>query len=115
MFDLGTVGEASMAAGPVGIAGGVFGGRGLFVAGSDLFADKVDNIDGPTGFKVNCLCGMVLLSVPLPANDSQLSLRDGPIAQVTCAVDVELVAERIGRGCKSGFALKSNAWVFDSL
>jgi hypothetical protein len=96
MFVLWPVGEASMAAGPVGIAGGVFGGRDLFVARSTLFTDSVDGFDGATGFKLSCLCGKVLPSLPLPTNDSQLSLRDGARAGAACPVVVELRIERNG-------------------
>jgi hypothetical protein len=109
IFDLGAVGEASMAAGPVGIAGGVLGGKILLDAGSNRFDERADNIDGPTGFGTNCLCRIFLLSAPGPAIDSQLSLRDRPMTELACDSDVELVAARMGRACTSDFARRSTA------
>lgn len=102
-----------MAAGPVGIAGGVFGGKVLFVAGSGLFTAIANGIDGATGFKFCSLGVKVLLSGPLPAIDSQLSIRAELMAG--CVVDVTLMAERIGRTCVSGFARRSGPWIFGSL
>lgn len=96
MFVLWPAGEASMAAGPVGIAGGVFGGRDLFVARSTLFIDNVDGFDAAAGFKLTCLCGKDLPSLPLAANDSQLSFPDGTRGGAAWTVDVELSVERNG-------------------
>lgn len=96
-----------MAAGPVGIAGGVFGGKALLVIGSVLFTDIVDGVDG-AGFEFCSFCGKGLLSAPLPANDSQLSFRGEPMAGAACAVDVETMADRTVRGCISGFTRRSD-------
>lgn len=108
MLDLGAVGEASIAAGPVGIAGGVLGGRALFVAGSNSLTVVVNDVDVATGLRDSCLCVTALLSTAFPAIDSQLSLRIGPMAGPAVAADVKLEAGRIGRGCISGFDRKSS-------
>jgi hypothetical protein len=104
-----------MAAGPVGIAGGVLGGRFLPWIGSDLFSDSVDEGDDIAGFKVSCLCGKVLLSPPPLATDSQLSFRGEATIGVVCVVDDRFKEDRIGRGCISGFARKSDPNCFASL
>ena len=104
-----------MAAGPVGIAGGVFGGRTLLIVGSDFFAATADGVEGATGFKFCSLCEKFLLSGPLPAIDSQLSIRAEVVVGTACAVDIKLMAERIGRSCISGFARRSDPWIFESL
>ena len=104
MLDLGFVGEPSMAAGPVGMIGGVFGGSVLPLMGSDLFEDNTDEADDVTGFKLSCLCGKALLSEPLLVRDSQLSFRVVPMPGVADVVDIELMKDRRGLGCISCFA-----------
>lgn len=84
-----------MAAGPVGIAGGVFGGRPLLV---EIFTADDDGGDGIIGFKLGCLFARVFPSMPFPPNDSQLSFRGRPTVAAVCAVDVRLEADRVGRG-----------------
>ncbi len=101
MFDLEAVGEASMAAGPVGIAGGVFGGRALFVVGSIRLTVAFDDVDDATGLRNSCLFVTTLLSTTPAAIDSQLSLRRGPVAGPAGAADIKLEAPRIGRVCTS--------------
>ena len=115
MFGLEAVGEASMAAGPVGMAGGVLGGRALFVAESNLLTDRVDEVAGGTGFKANCLCEKVLLSIPFPPEDSKLSFLDEPVLETACTADDEFVTDRIARDCVSDFARVSSPWVLGSL
>ncbi len=108
MFDRGAEGDNSIAAGPVGIVGGVFGGRALFVAGSNRLAVAVNDVGDATGLRDSCLCVTALLSTALPAMDSQLSLRVGPMTGPAAAADMKLEAARIGRGCISGCGRESS-------
>lgn len=101
-----------MAAGPVGIAVGVFGGMALLRAGSDLFLDRVAETVDAMGFKLSCFGVGLLLPGVLAANDSQLSLCGGLTAE---AVSIDRTAERGGRGCISGFARRSGPESLGSL
>lgn len=104
-----------MAAGPVGIIGGVFGGNVLPLIESERLEDAADDADGASGFTLSCLCVKGLLSEPLPVKSSQLSFRSGPVIGAAGVVEIELRKGRTGRGCISCFARISGPKKFDSL